>query len=354
MEDHQAYLWEPLARLPTSQEDFDVVRQGLDASKGERSVHSSKTIVEVPKSNKGKELVVAASTDAGQQVQEVVVATSTEAGGHIEEFDDVSDRGNVGEGSGKSALATDEVLETGNTDQLPPVSEDVSRQLASIGDVIKERKKQMKINQTNDRKLLAPTLLDVSDGNLLGLTLADYRKVKEDPRIINALKEALDIELDKHYRDDEAEHDARCLNISVEKVKQVRTEGILKRTEKVKKVVNQVLHPPKSKGRSKPKPLSRDANLRTWVETNEPTTEDIKAAIHELSTSQIKLANESEARNFLSEVQQRRHNPGRITDVQVSIKPGRKHFVVVVQYFGGPRLTTENPGVHRMLSRLRC
>ena len=49
----------------------------------------------------------------------------------------------------------------------------------------------------------------------------------------------------------------------------------------------------------------------------------------------------------MSDVQRRRHNRGKITDVKVSIKPGAKHFVVEVQYFGGPKRTTENPDVHQ-------
>ena len=63
--------------------------------------------------------------------------------------------------------------------------------------------------------------------------------------------------------------------------------------------------------------------------------------------SQIKQTNESEARTYLQDVLRRRHMKGKIQDVQVSIKPGARHYVVKVQYFGGPTRTTENPDIHQ-------
>lgn len=229
------------------------------------------------------------------------------------------------------------------------MTEFYSKRLARIGNAINERKKQKKATLLVSRfQLQGLGILDVNDANLLGISLEQYRKVKSDPRIVGLVNDMIEVHLDKDYPDDEAKHDARNLNISVEKAKEVRAEGILNRTEQITKRVKQVLNPPKSKSKSKPKPLPRDANLRTWVEPNEPSTEDIRAAVQKLSTAQIKLVNESDARAYLNEVLQRRYHPGKINEIKVTIKPGGRQFVVTIQYFNGPQLTTKNPDVHQV------
>ena len=100
----------------------------------------------------------------------------------------------------------------------------------------KERRKMKQANQVVAREHLARIkLLDASDSHLLGITLEEYAKIKQDPRIVGMLKEMLEVELDRHYTDDEAEFDAKNLNISVEKAKENRASGIIKRIENVKR-----------------------------------------------------------------------------------------------------------------------
>ena len=166
--------------------DFDAIRKGLEAAKGERVVLAprfpgagSRNLVE-------KQVVAAGSgTEASQQM--------------IKEFEDVLDRGNVeknvdkGKGitSDETAQATTDVplLETDNVDKLPSVSESDSKRLARLGNEIKERKKK---KQVVAREHLAKIkLLDASDSHILGITLEEYAKIKEDTRIVDMLNEML-------------------------------------------------------------------------------------------------------------------------------------------------------------------